>query len=75
MAACAWHLATQPSPDADGDGLADSDKKQLADECHTYLDRVAKWEAFVLDARIGMRVQTGVSSLAWLMKRKGWKQA
>jgi hypothetical protein len=38
-------------------------------EAQTWLDKVAKWESFVLDTRIGMRVQTGLEVLKWFRKK------
>ncbi|KAI8633288.1 breast cancer protein [Xylariaceae sp. FL1651] len=34
-------------------------------DCQAWLDKVAKWEAYVLDGRIGMRVQTSMDTLRW----------
>lgn len=39
-------------------------KKQV-DDCQSWLDKVAQWERYVLDGRIGMRVQTGMDTLRW----------
>lgn len=41
-------------------------------ECEKYLDEVRNWEAFVLDARVGMKVQTGVDTIGWVKGKKGW---
>ncbi|KKY37570.1 putative mitochondrial outer membrane protein iml2 [Diaporthe ampelina] len=46
-------------------------RKKVA-ESQEYLDHVKTWESFVLDARIGMRVQTGADSIAWLKRKKNW---
>lgn len=35
------------------------------DECQSYLDLVVQGEAYLLDARMGMRVQTGIETLKW----------
>lgn len=47
-------------------------RKEKVEECQASLDKAAAWEAFVLDARCGMRVQTGVETLKWYRKRMGW---
>ncbi|KAI0006335.1 breast cancer protein [Xylariaceae sp. FL0662B] len=46
--------------------------RQKTDECQSWLEKVARWEAFVLDARIGMRVQTGLDSVRWYKRERGW---
>ena len=50
----------------------DEFRKEKVEECQASLDKAAAWEAFVLDARCGMRVQTGVETLKWYRKRMGW---
>lgn len=47
-------------------------RKAKMEECQRYLDRVMAWETFVLDARIGMRVQSGLETLKWFRRRMGW---
>ncbi|KAI0018408.1 breast cancer protein [Xylariomycetidae sp. FL0641] len=46
--------------------------KAKLDECEACLDRVARWEAYVLDARIGMRVQTGLDTIRWYKREHAW---
>lgn len=55
----------------EGDPHDDYRKKKI-EECQASLDRAAGWESFVLDARCGMRVQTGVETLRWYRGRMGW---
>lgn len=39
------------------------DKKSRVAECEDWLNKVAKWESYVLDARIGMKVTTGLDTV------------
>ncbi|KAI1504587.1 breast cancer protein [Biscogniauxia marginata] len=49
--------------------------RQKMDDCQSWLEKVARWEAFVLDARIGMRVQTGMDTIRWYKREHGWATA
>ncbi|ORY62405.1 breast cancer protein [Pseudomassariella vexata] len=51
---------------------ADAQLMKKTAECHDWLDKVVKWEGFVLDIRIGMRVQTGMDTLKWFRREQGW---
>lgn len=53
-------------------GETDQHRKAKADECLSLLETVAAWETYVLDARFGVRVQTGLDSVRWLKTSKGW---
>ncbi|KAI1075548.1 breast cancer protein [Whalleya microplaca] len=49
--------------------------RKKTDECQTWLEKVARWEAFILDARVGMRVQTGLDTIRWYKRERGWGAA
>jgi len=79
MASLAWMDACDPTAwPAKGEAEAvsteevDEFRREKADECQLYLDNVSKWEAFVLDARFGIRVRVGMESVSWLKKKKTW---
>ncbi|CAK7275234.1 Mitochondrial outer membrane protein iml2 [Sporothrix epigloea] len=51
----------------------DGYRQQKTKECLVQLDKVANWEAFVLDARIGMKLRTGLDTVRWLREKKKWQ--
>ena len=72
MAVLAWFEAGDRDCRPRGDGTTDPVKAYRAkkvDEAQAWLDVVVRWEAFVLDARFGMRIQTGLEVLKWFRKK------
>ena len=63
VGAIAWTECCNP-PDGTEEEVK-AYRKEKADECQKQLDVVKVWEAFLLDARIGMRVQSGLETLKW----------
>lgn len=43
--------------------VAGGNRKAKVAECEDWLNKVAKWESYVLDARIGMKVTTGLDTI------------
>ncbi|EFQ35716.1 breast cancer protein [Colletotrichum graminicola M1.001] len=82
MAAVAWFEGCQPEKrtpaadeptDAEGQAKAVEDyRRKKTDECQEWLDKVVAWEAFVFDARLGMRVQSALETLKWFKKKNAW---
>lgn len=75
MAVLAW--AEVQNPELRGeDAKGDEDwLREKTEECQSWLEKLTKWEAFILDARIGMRVQTGMDTLRWYKREYGWATA
>ncbi|KAG5957882.1 hypothetical protein E4U57_001677 [Claviceps arundinis] len=72
LAVIAWAQCSNPPK-----GLADEEvleyRRAKADECQAHLERVRSWESYVLDARVGMRVQSGLETLIWFRRKMGWQ--
>ncbi|KAI1370643.1 hypothetical protein F4677DRAFT_457688 [Hypoxylon crocopeplum] len=81
MAALAWVEVQKPELRRDvnegdvNEGDEEDWLREKTEECHSWLDKVAKWETFILDARIGMRVQTGMDTIRWYKREHGWDTA
>ncbi|KAK8000965.1 Breast cancer protein [Apiospora marii] len=64
------------STTSNGEPLSDTEwLKQQTALCEEWLEKVTNWGAFTLDARIGMRVQTGKDTLKWYKREQGWETA
>lgn len=76
MAVLAWIEIQRPEVRR-GDDKGDEEEwlREKTEECQAWLDKVANWGAFTLDARIGMRVQTGMDTVSWYKKQYGWASA
>lgn len=49
-------------------------RRRKLEECEALLEQVRGWESYSMDARIGMRVQSGFETLAWFRGKMGWKK-
>lgn len=74
LAVLAWKECCDPKcwPQAASQEDVEAYRRAKVAECDKYLENVRNWEAFVLDARVGMKVQTGSDTISWLKGKKGW---
>ncbi|KAF7533552.1 hypothetical protein G7Z17_g13500 [Cylindrodendrum hubeiense] len=70
VASIAWVECCNP-PEGTVEEIAAYRRKKF-DECQKQLDIVKVWEVYLLDARIGMRVQSGLETLAWFKKKMAY---
>lgn len=68
-----WLQASEPIFFPTDASKIDAYRQRKTTECLVQLDKVANWEAFVLDARIGMKVRTGMDTVRWLREKKRWQ--
>lgn len=69
LGAIAWEECCNP-PETMED--VNAYRKQKMEECEGYLDQVKNWENFILDMRIGLRVQSGLETLKWFKGKMEW---
>ncbi|CAH0039483.1 unnamed protein product [Clonostachys rhizophaga] len=70
LGAIAWEECCADPPAGESDVA--SYRRRKADECEAQLTKVTAWEAFSLDFRIGLRVQSGMETLKWFKTKNGW---
>lgn len=70
MGAIAWMECCAPQPAAEEDPAVY--RRLKLEACQEYLDKVKAWESYTLDARIGLRVQSGLETLKWFRKKMQW---
>ncbi|KAH7310644.1 hypothetical protein B0I35DRAFT_463246 [Stachybotrys elegans] len=66
MGVIAWFECSNPPADVEDVGAY---RREKAKECRAHLEKILVWERYVLDARIGLRVQSGIETLAWFDKK------
>ncbi|KAH6971006.1 hypothetical protein BKA56DRAFT_621797 [Ilyonectria sp. MPI-CAGE-AT-0026] len=70
LASIAWAECCNP-PEGTVEEIA-AFRRQKFDDCQKQLDIVKTWEVYLMDARIGMRVQSGLETLAWFKKKMAY---
>ena len=70
-----WLQASDPKyfPAGADAAAVDAYRHKKTNESLALLDKVAKWETYVLDTRIGMKLQTGLDAVKWLKAKKNWQ--
>jgi hypothetical protein len=68
-----WHeCCTPPAELLDEDEVMRYKRRKL-EECEAQLETVRGWDTgYTMDARFGMRVQSGFETLAWYRAKMGW---
>jgi hypothetical protein len=47
-------------------------RRKKTEECQSWLEKVSAWDPYILDARFGMRLNTGLDTLRWYKREHGW---
>lgn len=47
-------------------------RKEKEEACRVLLNKAKAWEAYTLDARMGMRIQSSLETLDWFRRRMEW---
>ncbi|ODA77292.1 hypothetical protein RJ55_06919 [Drechmeria coniospora] len=66
-----WVACCHPPADLAAEDVAAYRRGKL-DECEAQLNKAKAWESYTLDARIGMRIQSGLETVAWLRRKMSW---
>lgn len=69
LAAIAWDECGHPPEGVEDETAYRKDKLK---ECEAALDKAKNWEAYNLDMRIGLRIQSGLETIRWFRRRMGW---
>ncbi|RKU48741.1 Mitochondrial outer membrane protein iml2 [Coniochaeta pulveracea] len=72
MAASAWWECCDEAKWPTDPSKVEGYRRERVEECANYLEKLVKWEAFLLDGRFGLRIQGGLDSVKWLKAKKGW---
>lgn len=71
IAATAWEECCHPPEGSSAEDRLAYRKEKL-EECEENLDKVKNWEAYLLDMRVGLKVQSGIETLKWFKNKMGW---
>lgn len=69
LGAIAWAECCRPAEAAATADEAAAYRRERLDECQAHLDKARTWEAYSLEARLGMRVQCGLETVRWLRRK------
>lgn len=70
LGAIAWEECCHP-PESTEEATTAYRKEKL-EECEEHLEKVKNWEAYILDMRIGLKVQSGIETIKWFRGKMGW---
>lgn len=70
IGAIAWEECCADPPAEETD--VNAYRRRKTEECEAQLMKVMGWEAFALDIRIGLRMQSGMETLRWFKAKNGW---
>lgn len=70
LATLAWAECCNP-PEGEAETI-EKYRKDKFNECEELLNKAKAWESYGLDARIGMRIQSGLETLSWFKRKMKW---
>ena len=47
-------------------------RRAKIDECQSWLETVSKWESYILENRLGVRINTGLDTIKWYRNEHTW---